>query len=125
MKIKKHIKSIYTLLSVIGLVVLLFVSPCKVRNFIQAKLDISQTEVNNKSKTSFSNSNCYELNDVINTTVKEQKTPQYSPAIIAENNLFRKKVASDSSSQQKQRTSNHSTSTIPLYILYQNFKDYL
>ncbi|WP_440122141.1 hypothetical protein [Tenacibaculum sp. Ill] len=119
--------NISTLFSAIGLVILLLFSPCKVRNFIQAELNIPQTEVSNKSQTTHSQINCYdsEITDAsLVQIVSYSKTSpaflnkafNFSPRLIE--SLPRKTI----SNYQKKR---HVTSLIPLYILFKNFKAHL
>lgn len=113
------------MLPVLGLVLLLLLSPCKVRNFIQAELGIPQTEVANKNQTTFSNSNCNDLEITSTTLVKEKPHYQYLPATIEYVGLAFNVTDITNNYFQPQTVRNHSASAIPLYILYQNFKDYL
>lgn len=67
---KGESKNIGTLLFAVGLILLLLISPCNVRNFIQEELGLPQTEVANKSKTYLSNSNCDSFSKTTFTLVK-------------------------------------------------------
>src|SRR5690606_41833548 len=58
MKAPLKTRNIRTLLSVFGLATLLLLSPCKVRNFIQAEVGVPQTTVLNSSQTSISTTSC-------------------------------------------------------------------
>src|SRR5690606_6095101 len=58
MKNQFHIKPLFSVLSVMVLALLILLSPCKVRNYIQSELDIAQTQALNKSQSAFSPSTC-------------------------------------------------------------------
>lgn len=58
MKNNTPLKNLFWGLCTLSLCVLLLVSPCRVRNFIQAETGVSTTKVLNKSQTTVSNSNC-------------------------------------------------------------------
>lgn len=124
MKAKNHIKPIKIILPIFGLVLLLLLSPCKVRNFAQAKLDIPQTEVSNKSKTITHNSPCSDLEIAI-PSFTEKKSYSQQLAVITKNadTAFSAEILHTFS--QPNKASNTLTAAVPLYILYQNFKDYL
>ena len=110
-------------LSIIGLVILLLLSPCKVRNFIQAELGVSQTEVLNKSQTTISQSNCktFEVSKVVKNPSKKafnqneyQILTNYHFDFITPN-FFKHSFNLNSLRIGKKQN-------IPLYILYQHFK---
>ncbi|CAM3866927.1 MULTISPECIES: hypothetical protein [Flavobacterium] len=111
-------------LSIFGLVLLLLLSPCKVRNFIQAELGIPQTNVLNKSQSTISQSNCqtFEFSETIQTITKP--TFQQSDFLISEASHF------DFTSYLLRNSFNLNTSRnllvfdVPFYILYQNLKVY-
>ena len=110
--------------SIIGLAVLLLVSPCKVRNFIQAEIGIPKTEVSNKSQTTVSQSNCQdiELSQVVQSTSKPTIKLHKLSTLDFYSFLF-----SDSSLKHSYKTYTTKTqpeSEVPLYILYQNLKVY-
>lgn len=122
MKEKLNIQTVFPIL---GLVLLLLLSPCKVRNFIQAELGVPQTEVTSKNQSSFNNYGCNDLEISTNSPLKESAASQHlaavSPAFESplgvsyfSNNYLQPHISRD-----------HSSSTVPLYILYQNFKNYL
>ncbi|MGE5942935.1 MAG: hypothetical protein ACM31G_01220 [Flavobacteriales bacterium] len=124
MKESLEIKRSVSILSVLGLAVLLLLSPCKVRNYIQAELGLPQTQVLNKSQSTISQSNCqtFEVSDAVQTITKP--TLQQSHVIIPETyrlvftpDLFKQSIHPITSR-------NHSVSFVPLYILYQNLKVY-
>ncbi len=126
MKRKINIKKICGLLPFLGLALLLLLSPCKVRNFIQAELGIPLTEVANKSKTTISNSTCSIFEIASSTLSKTKYATQLIPEI--EGTRFSEELAGfalldGSSPYHKKR--NYAVSHIPFYILYQNRKVYL
>tara|TARA_R110002049_G_scaffold293156_4_gene478021 strand:- start:2442 stop:2819 length:378 start_codon:yes stop_codon:yes gene_type:complete len=124
-KEKLNIKSILTILPFWGLAVLLLLSPCKVRSFIQGELDIPQTEVVNKSQTTISNTNCNDISVVSSTLLKEKSFTQHFPASVAEADLAFTVFNFPNNYIQSHIARNHSASAVPLYILYQSFTDYL
>lgn len=112
------------MLSIFGLVLLLLLSPCKVRNYIQSELGIPQTNVLNKSQSTIPHSNClgFEASD-IEQSVLEPTFQQLDLFVLKSYNsgfkldLYNQSIYSISSR-------NHSISAVPLYILYQNFQIY-
>ncbi|MBZ9651006.1 hypothetical protein [Psychroflexus montanilacus] len=118
----KNIASVY---SVLGLGLLLLLSPCKVRNFVQAELGVEQTQVSSKSQSLAPQFSCQtqEIVQAKATTSKlEAKQFSYAGPInfsvdfdatflqaSIQNDYARPKVAS----------------SVPLYILYSNLKVYL
>lgn len=114
------------MLPVLGLVLLLLLSPCRVRNFLQSELGIPQTEVSNKNITTVNSTNCTTLENS-ETVFSIAKTVTHNLLSLAINNVdfafdvihFTTKSASF------YFTRNSSVSVVPLYILYQNFKVYL
>ncbi len=124
MKDKLNLHTKHTVLPLLGLVLLLLLSPCKVRNFIQVELGLTQTEVSNKSQATVSYLDCNDF-EITNTSFQKSTTSVDFTAIIVDvNTAF---VVSDISKSylQPDQKGNYSVSKIPLYILYQNFKDYL
>lgn len=120
------IKNKSILLSVIGLALLLLLSPCKVRNHLQAQLGVTQTDVVNKNKTTLPNTTC-NLSEVVESTIQSAIPTFHFLSSLAKNNT-------QSSSYERvvvellQNPNNQVKSTsflAPLYILYQNFKAYL
>jgi len=111
-------------LSIFGLVLLILLSPCKVRNFIQAELGIPQTKVLNKSQSTISESNCqtFEFSETIQTITKP--TFQQSDFLISEASHFdfASYLFKNSFNLNTPRT--QQVSDVPLYILYQNLKVY-
>ena len=112
-------------MSIFGLVLLLLLSPCKVRNFIQAELGIPQTKVLNKSLSGISQSNCQSF-EISKTVQPISETAFQQPAfLIPETSRFDftiylfKHSFNLSTSQSKQVTD------VPFYILYQSLKVYL
>lgn len=118
-------KNTTALLPVLGLVLLILLSPCKVRNFIQFELGVPQTEVSNKSKTTYNNSDCDHFDATVIVLAKEKNTTQPLPYsnFISTFNLNRSGFASNHLKVGHKAV--ESAIQVPLYILYQNFKDYL
>jgi len=124
MKEKTSIKSLQALIPILGLAVLLLLSPCKVRNFIQEELGVPQTEVSNKSQSTISQINCtlFQTSETIQNVSKLtfkhvgfqiSEYPTLNGAINVVKHVFTAKTLRK-----------HRVSTIPLYILYQNLKVY-
>ena len=112
-------------LSVVSLAFLLLVSPCKVRNFFQAELGLPQTEVSNKNKSTYSNYSCDNLEvNVIKLSTSKSNSQQIAILPDAFNYNF-VLVENKNLNTKLQAAQTTSTAPLPLYILYQNFKDYL
>ena len=126
MKELQNIKTSRSLFPTIGLAVLLLLSPCKVRNFIQAELGVPQTEVANRSQTTLSSSNC-STSEIITTALsKTESSTQKAPVFLAKHfHLDIHRIAVSKASGHFHKERNRKFSSIPLYILYQNFKAYL
>ena len=122
MKSSKHIASLFT---VLGLGLLLLLSPCKVRHFIQAELGVEQTQVLNKSQSFVPQLRCsvQELTQTDALTVKLDDTQlNYAGVIpfIADGNPVLLQA-----SIQKDDLRLHLGLSIPLYILYKHLKLHL
>lgn len=124
MKEKLEIKKHYSILSVFGLVLLLLLSPCKIRNVIQAELGIPQTNVLNKSQTTISTINCmaFDVDEInhssstsdtkaLNNIANKESFTIYFPAQLKVKNFFRISTPK-------------LVPSIPLYILYQTIQVY-
>ena len=119
-----NINKVNTILSIFGLVLLLLLSPCKVRNFIQAELGVPQTKVSTKSQSTISQSNCktFERSETIKTNSKIS----VQQALFLDFEAYRfdfitylvKPSFNLNTSQSQQATD------VPFYILYQNLKIY-
>lgn len=112
-------------ISIIALTLLLFISPCKVRNFIQAEIGVLQTEVANKSQTTLNKTNCVELELAITSVKSNNDFLKYTSLPIAGIELPFRHFTSITNYNSTYTNRNHSGSNVPLYILYQNFKNYL
>lgn len=126
MKTKLNIKQVTSILSVTGLILLLVLSPCKVRNYIEYQLNIPQSETLNKSQTTLNNSNCVGIEN-IGEAIISSKTISQNKVVLAVQN-FNESLTSITFSNKKfqfQKARNLSVSFAPLYILYRNFKVYL
>lgn len=118
-------KSIQTILPILALAVLLLFSPCKVRNFIQAKLSIPLTEVTNKSKSNLVDSNCSDLEFADGILTKETTSFQHDLIISTPVDFSFNSAHYFKKPLQLTRSLDHYASAVPLYILYQNFQDYI
>lgn len=124
MKEKTSIKTLQSLFPILGLAVLLLLSPCKVRNFIQEELGVPQTEVSNKSQSTISQTNCtlFQTSETIQNVSKltfKQVGFHVSEYPTFKGVINEVKHAFIADTLKKQRVSN-----VPLYILYQNLKVY-
>ncbi|WP_274474569.1 hypothetical protein [Mangrovimonas aestuarii] len=113
---------IITILSIFGIVVLLLLSPCKVRNFIQAEIGIPLTKVLNKSQSTISQSNCqtFQFSEINQNNSKP--TFQQFDLLISE--IFWLDFTSYSTKHPLNLTilNKQQATNVPLYILYQNLK---
>lgn len=126
MKEFQNIKPSRSLFPIIGLAFLLLLSPCKIRNFIQAELGVPQTEVANRSQTTLSSSNC-STSEIITTVLsKTEFSTQEAPVFLAKHfHLDIHRIAVSKAAGHFHKERNLSVSSIPLYILYKNFKAFL
>lgn len=125
MKKRLEIKNMYSILSVFGAVLLLLTSPCKVRNFIQIELGVSQTNVLNKSQSAFSQSNCqsFEDSEAIQTV---SKSNMEQPTFLPFNSCrWDVEVSLHKKTFDERLSFRLNFIDVPLYILYQNIKIYL
>ncbi|MGV9004789.1 hypothetical protein [Flavobacterium sp.] len=127
MKETSTIKNKIALLSIFGLVMLLLLSPCKVRNFIETQLDLPPTEVANKSLSSFNSSNCTSVEITKTSTTSAQSSAQFVPAFVENKMQFAFITNVDYTPTVRNQYTNRKQSLTfaPLYILHQNFKAYL
>ena len=127
MKETRTIKNKIALLSIFGLVLLLLLSPCKVRNFIETQLDLPRTEVANKSLSSFNSSNCTSFEITKTNTTTAKSSAQFVPAFVENKMQFAFITTVDYTPKSTNHYTNNeqSLSLVPLYILHQNFKAYL
>ena len=110
----------------LGLTLLLLLAPCRVRNFIQEELGLTQTEVSNKNIATVNHSACSTVNTT-ETVFSNIKSLTQSSPLLTKNKVdfsfnaidFKTNLASS------YNTRNSSVSVVPLYILYQNLKVYL
>lgn len=121
-----NIKKPAQLLPFFGLALMLLLSPCKVRNFVQAELNLPQTEASNKSKTTISTSNCSSFNVALNSVSESKLEFKKLPTKAAKSfELAYSTYDSVKSSVYSNKERAQAVSPIPLYILHQNFKVYL
>lgn len=123
MKTQQKINKISSVLPVLGLAILLLLSPCKIRNFIQSELGIPQTNVSNKSKSTISKSECLTIDqsDFVNNLTKPKTLVKYFiyPNVDEVCFLFDKEPEAKNPYHPQIW---HQIDTVPYYILYQNFK---
>ncbi|WP_339885144.1 hypothetical protein [Polaribacter vadi] len=124
MKESYKIKKVNSILSIFGLVLLLLLSPCKVRNFIQAELGLSKTEVLNKSQLPITQSNCqtFEVSQTVQTI--SEITFQPSNFLIPEASRFHITKYLLKHSFNLNTSKSQRATDVPFYILYQNLKIY-
>lgn len=124
MREKLNIRVLGISVSILGMVLLLLISPCNVRNYIQSNFGVSQTEVNNKSKVVFSNSECVSFKTDIGFLSKFNPFFQY---LLSKNNftLFKNLFFEYQKNTYFRYKRYFLNSKIPLYILFQNIKIYL
>jgi hypothetical protein len=120
-----NLKTKQNILPFLGLAFLLLISPCKVRNFIQSNLDVPQTEVTNKSKTSLSHTNCSDADNLATSTAGVKKITKQLPAVFNDYSFAIYQTEFSNSYLLPHHARNNFASAIPLYILYQHIKDYL
>ncbi|WP_053977130.1 hypothetical protein [Mangrovimonas xylaniphaga] len=128
MENKSNIKSIGHIPPVLGLMLLLLLSPCKVRNYIQSEFGLATTEASNKSKSTLGKSTCsdFEIAKTILASSKE-KTAKDRLANTAMASFSQKLWASETDNKVfvSSETKAPLGTSVPLYILYRNFKNYL
>lgn len=126
MKENHSYKVLKTLLPIFGLMLLLLLSPCNVRNYIQSELGVPQTDVSNKSKITLENASCTSF-DVNSITLKTYRFDFEKKVVLPANVSLsnRKLVVFIKNSTHFNPNSNVSHNLIPLYILFKNRKVYL
>lgn len=124
MREKTNIRNYKFIMTVSGLVLLLLLSPCKVRNYVEYQIGVPQTEVSNKSQSTITNSGCkiLEVYDAVHTSTKAT----FPPSDLSNANTSQLVLSFDlhHPSIYPHSSGNHPVSLVPLYILYQNFKVY-
>lgn len=124
MKKKLEIKKYYSILSIYGLVLLLLLSPCKVRNFVQAELGLPQTNVLNKSQTTISSTSCVAF-DIAETNHSSSTSEKKAPENLASDEFFAFHFPVQLKINNTLRIGKSKlVPSLPLYILYQNIQVY-
>lgn len=126
MKENKQIKPLLTRLSLLGLIMLLLLSPCKVRNSIEFALGIPQTKVSNRNIATVSNNSCsvYEVrNAKVSVSQPTKPKPPLLTVTISSNDG--KIIGVFNPTFTRNERWEESASPVPYYLLYQNFKVYL
>lgn len=124
MKEQFKIKNVFTTLPILGLALLLLLSPCKVRNFIQSELDLAQTQVLNKSQSAFSQISCQDFEITTSDNTRPKQNLNISKALPLESYTTTLTEHPCKDSKIILLSDYDSTSDVPLYILYQNLKVY-
>lgn len=127
MKFLNQLKQLTAILSLIGLVVLLVFSPCKVRNSIQEVFETIKTEVSNKSVSSLKNSTCDISLDTERVIATSNLNFQLSKIVIVKQLLFNTHTIelSDRPITQYYSARDEIPPLVPYYILFKNNKAYL
>lgn len=126
---RKHnkISKTSSLFPIVGLVFLLLFSPCKVRNFIQAELNVPLTEVSSKSQTTTSNLSCYSSKIVDESLIQVSSSVKVLQLFFVRTFNFSvqfiENIPNETVSNYKKKR--FLTPSVPLYILFKNFKVYL
>ncbi|WP_010664395.1 hypothetical protein [Marinilabilia salmonicolor] len=125
MREQLEIRNIRFILSVLGLVILLLLSPCKVRNSIEAELGVPQTNVLNKSQAAISQSICktVEISETIQAISEPTVRHPFFPILRTDRGEFTVYFLKDTTTQKPSGT-RQPVSEIPLYILHQNLQVY-
>lgn len=120
-----HIKTVFSWLPLMALALLILLSPCKVRNYIQAELGIAKTQALNKSQSAFSPATCVGFKTLTakqgssNYDLMAAKAPLIRPLTFNFSDLLcctESKITLPSDYML--------ISDIPLYILYKNLTVY-
>ncbi|TNE80619.1 MAG: hypothetical protein EP332_07030 [Bacteroidetes bacterium] len=124
MTISRAVNRLFTSWSVFGLAILLLLSPCKVRNFIEAELGIAQSKVINKSQTVLSESNCaiFELSE---TALASSQPESPQPLFVFGASLhFASTCLAKPLPPVPANTRIQSGHKVPIYIRFQSLKVY-
>ena len=124
MKEELKIKEISLTLSIVGMVLLLLLSPCKVRNFIQVELGLPQTDVLNKSQAIDSQSECQTFEVAKAVQSYSKPTVQQLCFLVADASHFEQRTYLPTKLFTPFTSENQLVPDIPLYILYQNLQIY-
>ena len=119
-KVQFKIIKISTILSILGLVVLLLLSPCKIRNFIQAETGVPLTRVLNKSQSTISQSDCQTYETSYSIQLNTQPTVTLSNFVIPKVFSFKPRIRLVREYYIINPSESQLISDVPLYILYQN-----
>ncbi len=119
---KHHISQLRTALSVVGLALLLVLSPCKLRHFIQGEIGLPQTEVSNKNKAVLTDADCEVTDAAVYANGPSDKTP---PETLPAENLTPQPFPSEGERKSLPTvTRGESAAGVPYYILYRRFQVY-
>ncbi|TVP47623.1 MAG: hypothetical protein EA341_12495 [Mongoliibacter sp.] len=119
------IKAKITTLPLIGLVLLLLLTSCKIRNFVEAEFGLTKTTVINKNKATLPSSSC-QVTDASEAFSSNERHQFIHFDFFAKDNFstksFNRSGLGGNSILPERRQSLFS---VPLYILFQNFKIHL
>ena len=125
MEVSKKHTALFHSVSVTLLIALLLLSPCKVRNLIQAEIGVTTTAASNKSKSTLSKTACVTAKEI--ATISSANTAEVqlhavlpTPISFCWNAAEIKNQPCLINASQTRRNK-----SVPLYILYQNFRDHL
>ncbi len=121
MKTSLEVKKVNSILSISGLILLLLLSPCKVRNYIQAESGVPQTRLLNKNQSTISQSNCQILKAYQTVSKPTIQQPDFT---ISEAYSFELIINPLKYSYTERLSRSQQVSNVPLYILYQIFLIY-
>ena len=107
-----------------GLVMLLLLSPCKVRNFIQAELELPQTETLNKSQATITPSDCLAFENSDSIEIASKLRIQSNKFLISKVSFLDFELYLPKSKLNLRASSRPKIIDVPLYILFQNPKVY-
>ena len=104
--------------------VLLLFSPCKLRNFIQDQIGVETTEATNKSKAILSPTSCVAFEEATTTTLKNDSAFQTLAVLPTSVSavFYSTEIKTEAGSVLTSQILRNEP--VPLYILYQNFKDH-
>ena len=108
--------------AILALALLLLLSPCKVRNFVQVELGIPKTEASNKSKGTVNPLDCVVVESTAYQTNHYEPIPRI-PALPAGRVVIRE-IPDLTPPAQLAAAGENTAEELPLYILYHRFQVY-
>ncbi|WP_439182631.1 hypothetical protein [Carboxylicivirga taeanensis] len=120
-----EIKALWSYLSVPALVLLLLISPCKVRHSIQSELGVPPSEVLNKSQSAVHQLSCLSLEFLESALANSPTTSQQPDGFISNFYQFDFNNPRQAPSSSPALAQNKVARDVPFYILYRNLRAYL